>query len=462
MPSLGLAMIVKNGAKRLPDCIASVAGVVDQIVIADTGSTDGSPETARALGAEVFDYPWQDDFSQARNAAIRALSTDWVLVIDDDEELEPRAGEKIRLALDRAGVGGYFVTQRNFIPVSFGSGGYASSVKPNDTAVPRTERARAYADFATCRIFRRQPGIHYAGRVHEQVVPQIRACGLELASLDLVVHHFGHLSGPAKLKAKDDFYRKLGQLKLKDAPNDPQTWIELGLQEYEQFKNYSAGIECFKKALALDPRHSTVPYLSLANLYLDIQADDRALALLSTVTMKGRDAGVKEHICADAFYNLGRLKQARSAYMRALRILPDDSRIASKLGLTEVRLGLKTSGLSHLARALKASPEVCEMHDRLVKAYILMNLLPQAAEAAERMAVEFPAPATILRAASIRAQMQQWEQTVEIIVRGLRQFPQSQELLQARSELQQETARAIKSPALARPDELLQTGLSGR
>jgi glycosyltransferase involved in cell wall biosynthesis len=95
MPSLGLAMIVKNGAKTLRQCLASVAGVTNQVVIADTGSTDGSAPLARELGANVFDFPWQDHFAQARNAAVQALTTDWVLVMDDDEELAPEARAEI-------------------------------------------------------------------------------------------------------------------------------------------------------------------------------------------------------------------------------------------------------------------------------------------------------------------------------------------------------------------------------
>jgi glycosyltransferase involved in cell wall biosynthesis len=143
MPTFGLAMIVKNGAKTLPDCLASVAGVLDQILIADTGSTDGTPKLARTLGAEVFDFSWQDDFAQARNAAINALTTDWVLVMDDDEELDPEARDKIRPLLETANVGGYVITQRNYIPVSFGAGGHAAAVKPNKSTHLRAERARA-------------------------------------------------------------------------------------------------------------------------------------------------------------------------------------------------------------------------------------------------------------------------------------------------------------------------------
>jgi glycosyltransferase involved in cell wall biosynthesis len=435
-------MIVKDGARTLRNCLASVAGLVDQIVVADTGSSDGSAQLARDLGAEVFDIPWQEDFAQARNAALRALSTEWVLVMDDDEELDPPARTKITPLLENAGVGGYLVTLRNHIPVKFGAGGHAPSIKSNDSTVPRAERARAYADFALCRLFRRHPGIYYVGRVHEHVEPRIQALGLKLAPADFVIHHFGHLCSPAELRAKNEFYRKLGQLKVKDNPNDPEAWVELGLQEYEQFRNYSAGIECFKKALALKPGYSSVPALSLANLYIDIHAEDRALELLSAFPMTGRAAGAKEHIRGDAFYNLGRLKEARSAYVRALTILSEDALIASKLGLTEVRLGLKKNGLARLTKALRENPEEFEVHDRMIKAYILMNMVPQAAEAAERLAIEIPNPATVLRAASIRAQLKEWKPAAEIILHGLQKFPHNQELLRAKAELGRELTRA--------------------
>jgi tetratricopeptide (TPR) repeat protein len=441
MPSLGLAMIVKDGAKTLRNCIASVAGVTDQIVIADTGSSDGSSQLARELGAEVFDVPWLDNFAQARNAAVRALSTDWALIMDDDEELDPEARAKIPFLLENDTVGGYLVTLRNHIPVKFGFGGHAPSIKASDSSIPRAEGARAYADFAICRLFRCRPEIYYVGRVHEHVEPSILALGLKLAPANFVVHHFGHLCSPAELRTKDEFYRKLGRLKVKDTPNDPEAWVELGLQEYEQFRNYSAGIECFKKALALNPRYSSVPALSLANLYIDIHADGRALELLGGVVITGRAAGEKERTCGDALYNLGRLKEARCAYLRAAAILPEDARIASKLGLIEVRLGLKKNGLARLSRALEANPDDWEMHDRMIKACILMNWMPQAAEAAERLAIEHPNPASILRAASIRAQMKEWEAAEQGINRGLQVFPQNRELLQAKDELERELAR---------------------
>ncbi|MGA9508318.1 MAG: glycosyltransferase [Candidatus Sulfotelmatobacter sp.] len=451
MPSLGLAMIVKDGARRLKNCIASIAGVTDQIVIADTGSRDGSSQLARDLGAQVFDIPWHDDFAQARNAAVSALATDWVLIMDDDEELDSQARAKIFPLLTNATVGGYLVTLRNHIPVKFGSGGHAPSIKSSALPVPRAERARGYADFAICRLFRRHPGIYYVGRVHEHVEPRIHALGLNVASANFVIHHFGHLCSPAELRAKNEFYRKLGRLKVKDAPNDPEAWVELGLQEYEQFRNYSAGIECFKKALALKPGYSSVPALSLANLYIDIHADDRALELLSGVPMTGRAAGAKEHICGDALYNLGRLKEARSAYIRALGVLSDDALIGSKLGLTEVRLGMKKNGFARLMKALEANPDEFAMHDRVIKAFILANMMTQAAEAAECLADKIPNPATVLRAASIRAQIREWKAARDIVLRGLQKFPQNRELIQAKAEMGQGQLPGFDVPCALAP-----------
>ncbi len=438
MPSLGLAMIVKNGAETLRECLNSVAGLADQIVIADTGSSDGTPHLARELGAEVFDFPWQDDFAKARNAALNALTTDWVLVLDDDEELDPAARHTIPPLLRNARIGGYAVTLRNYLPLRFGVGGHAPSIRPIQTPVRRASGARTYADFMLYRLFRRHAEIYYIGRVHELIEPRIRAQGLELASAAFMIHHFGHLISLDQVHAKDDLYRRLGLLKIQDSPSDPQAWTEIGQLEYERFRNYTAAIDYLKKALAL-PGHSNIPYLSLANLYVDIQANDRALEVLARVSMKERSAGAKENIRGDALYNLGQLKEARSAYLRAIDVLPEDARLASKLGLTEVRLGVKKNGLARLARALKAAPDAHEVHDRMIKAYILLGQLPQAAEAAEQLATVYPTASAFLRAASIHGQTKDWKTVKNLVVRGLELFPHDAELLKAQAELERQS-----------------------
>ena len=69
MTELSLCMIVKNEEERLARCLSSVQGAVDEIIILDTGSTDGTKDVASRFTQRVYDYAWDDDFSAARNAS---------------------------------------------------------------------------------------------------------------------------------------------------------------------------------------------------------------------------------------------------------------------------------------------------------------------------------------------------------------------------------------------------------
>ena len=88
-------MIVKNAAETLRPCLESACKLVDQIVIADTGCTDNTCEIAREFGATIISFPWENHFATARNAALKPMITDWVLMLDADEELDREAAEQI-------------------------------------------------------------------------------------------------------------------------------------------------------------------------------------------------------------------------------------------------------------------------------------------------------------------------------------------------------------------------------
>jgi hypothetical protein len=86
-PLLAAALIVRDEAEALPACLESLAGIVDEIHVHDTGSTDGTPDIAARFGAVVTGAPWTDDFAAARNAAQQGWTADWVLAIDADNRL---------------------------------------------------------------------------------------------------------------------------------------------------------------------------------------------------------------------------------------------------------------------------------------------------------------------------------------------------------------------------------------
>ncbi len=85
-------LIVKNEIKVLERCVKSVqeklSGIVNDIVVVDTGSTDGTRELAVELGCNVFDFEWCDDFAKARNCSIEKAKNDWIMILDADEFID--------------------------------------------------------------------------------------------------------------------------------------------------------------------------------------------------------------------------------------------------------------------------------------------------------------------------------------------------------------------------------------
>ena len=85
MISLSLCIIVKNEEKVLPRILKPMKEIVDKILICDTGSTDRTKKIIREFTAEVYDFPWKNDFSAARNFISEKVSTDYWMWLDADD-----------------------------------------------------------------------------------------------------------------------------------------------------------------------------------------------------------------------------------------------------------------------------------------------------------------------------------------------------------------------------------------
>src|SRR5580658_10473759 len=140
MPTVGLSMIVKNAADTIRPCLESAHKVVSQIVIADTGCTDSTRDIAREFGATIISFPWENHFANARNAALAPMTTDWVLVLDADEELDRDAKHQIPDLLRATDVGGYVTPIRNYMATRFNRAWDRLGV-PNDYRHERAKKA---------------------------------------------------------------------------------------------------------------------------------------------------------------------------------------------------------------------------------------------------------------------------------------------------------------------------------
>lgn len=113
MPRLSGVMIVKNEALNLKACLDS-AGFCDEWVVIDSGSSDGTAELARTLGAKVWERPF-DDYASQKNFGIQKASGEWVLLLDADERVSEGLKEEIQTALRVPTADGYQMRRLNRI-----------------------------------------------------------------------------------------------------------------------------------------------------------------------------------------------------------------------------------------------------------------------------------------------------------------------------------------------------------
>jgi tetratricopeptide (TPR) repeat protein len=173
--TISVCMIVKNEEKFLPGCLATIKGLADELIVVDTGSTDRTMEIAREYDAKIYEHPWQHDFSLHRNQSIDYATSDWILILDADEELDPKEHEIIRSAIKRKDIDSISFVVYN--KIQSGRIGFLNSH----------------------RLFRNHKGFKYSGIVHNQ----LEVSGKTLVSHLKVIHHgYGLSDEQMKKKAQ--------------------------------------------------------------------------------------------------------------------------------------------------------------------------------------------------------------------------------------------------------------------
>jgi glycosyltransferase involved in cell wall biosynthesis len=182
---LSVAIITKDEADNLPDCLRSVS-FAGQVVVVDSGSTDGTVQLASDLGCEVFEVPWTR-FGPQKQTAVDRSRHPWILVLDADERIPPETAEVIKGIVEGrdTGAAGYSFPRKNYFQ-------------------GRWVRHMGWWPDRIVRLFRRGAGRMSEATVHESV--QVDG---PVAALDVPIEHFteGRFS---KILTKIDHYSTLG------------------------------------------------------------------------------------------------------------------------------------------------------------------------------------------------------------------------------------------------------------
>ena len=203
-PLLSIGMIFKNEVRCLERCLHSLQplreAVPCQLVMADTGSDDGSREIAAQYADVLFDFPWVNDFSAARNAVLDRCTGQWHLSIDCDEWLDEDISELVeflRTPVKWKEFKGIAFILRNYMEKDFNG---------------------AFNEFMAPRMLSMSLGMRYEGRIHER-------CNMEKTNVlgirKPLIHHDGYIDfNQDNSKEKRERNMTLLRAELAERPQD--------------------------------------------------------------------------------------------------------------------------------------------------------------------------------------------------------------------------------------------------
>jgi tetratricopeptide (TPR) repeat protein len=222
--TLSLCMIVKDEEEMLPGCLEAVRDVVDEIVVVDTGSSDGTVEIARSFGARIVEFPWNGSFADARNVSLEHATGDWILQLDADEHIVAEDAPRLRELIGRTWREAFYLVETHFTSEDSG---------PAMTNSP-------------LRLWRNRPAYRFEGRIHEQkthTMPTFLPNRFEHTTVRML--HYGYMRSIVAAKDKSRRNIELLEIEARETPSAFNAYNlgseYLALGEPEQARTYLQG-----------------------------------------------------------------------------------------------------------------------------------------------------------------------------------------------------------------------------
>ena len=354
---LSLSMIVRDEAARIEDCLRSVQGFADELVVVDTGSSDDTAARAQALGARVEQIPWPGDFAPARNQALQWVSGDWVLVLDADERLRPEAWAPLRALM----------AQPDVLLIN----------------LLRHERGAAQSPYSNVsRLFRRHPAIQWSRAYHSMVDDSVaellqREPHWRIADCpEPALLHDGYRPELLAQGNKAQRLRAAMEAELERRPGDPYACAKLGSLEVAE-GNRERGIALLQQGLEQCPdsahpeRYELLLHLALAQGAAPTPAADALYRQALALPLAPRLTLAARLNLAAQLLERGELQEAEALCQRATAVAPEIGLGWYNLGLIRRRQGDLAGALEAYREARRVQPDHPETHQNLAVALLL-------------------------------------------------------------------------------------------
>ncbi|MFQ4144323.1 tetratricopeptide repeat protein [Chlorogloeopsis sp. ULAP02] len=344
-------MIVKNEERVLPKCLGSVKNVVDEMVVLDTGSSDRTPQIAQKFGATVHHFQWCNDFSAARNAALKYVTGDWILVLDADESLTQKIVPQLREAMHSEE---YLLINLLRQEVGAVQSPYSlvSRLFRNHPKIRFSRPYHALVDDSVTEILRQEP--HWQIGYLQGVA--ILHSGYQKSAITQSNKHF------KAQKAMEEF--------LATHPHDPYVCSKLGALYVETGK-IAEGVDLLAKGVKIAGDNYDILY----ELYYHLGIACSRLQNVKQAIVYYQAAiklPIYPMLKLGAYNNLGNLlkatgdfKGAKTAYETALQIDPSFATGHYNLGMTLKAMGLFTEAIASYQKAIVLNPKNADAYQNL-------------------------------------------------------------------------------------------------
>lgn len=362
--SLSICMIVKNEEEQIAKCLMSLKPVADEIIVVDTGSTDKTREISQALGAHVYDFPWTNDFSEARNFSMSKARGQWILVHDADEVVSARDYDKLRRILNQNPTRpvAYSLITRNYSTDSVYEGWTANSGE-----YPYEEAGTGWFPSPKVRLLTNDGRFRFENPIHELLEPSLRRANVDIKSCDIVIHHYGQ-ADPDRGQAKAEMYYLIGKRKLETDGNQEAALRELAVQA-RAIGKYDESIELWNRYLMVKPDHY-LPYFNMSGCYFEKEDFDKAFQAAKKSFELNSDSKEAAQCYAVTSLFCGNGSEAVKSLENLLQTLPLYPTGKMTLAAAHCITGMEEKGIQELTELKEMAYDCSEVLYNLSKKFI--------------------------------------------------------------------------------------------
>jgi len=342
--TLSLCMIVRDEAEQIGECLRSVRGLADEMIVVDTGSTDGTPARACEQGAQVVSLPWKDDFSAARNRSLAEATGDWILILDADERLFPRHFEAIRRVIAQSKAQALQIFVRTYTDHSS-----LMNWQPTDPARAESGGFCGYYDLPQVRLFRRRREATFEGIVHESVAPALERQDIPIYRADIVIHHYKESRSVHQKEGRNRLIFELSRRRAESEPRHADSWRQRAMAALDVGEHNDA-VASFERAIELVPNQQDL-YFQLGAILVLVGQAERACSLYRRALEQFPDEPELVQALGDALSATGNLADAAEAYTRSLDLDPYLYRAVVGMGFVALREGQTDAAIRYFERA---------------------------------------------------------------------------------------------------------------